>query len=75
MIYPGKLTKADCFRLGNIGRLFPTDIEQVPAATATITAHAHTRALREALSTHTPFHTTPLAPPAPPPSCAGSTTF
>lgn len=25
VIYPGKLTKADCFRLGTIGRLFPHD--------------------------------------------------
>lgn len=25
VIYPGKLTKADCFRLGTIGRLFPED--------------------------------------------------
>jgi 2-aminoethylphosphonate-pyruvate transaminase len=26
VIYPGKLTTADCFRIGNIGRLFETDI-------------------------------------------------
>ena len=32
MIYPGKLTAADCFRLGNIGRLFPADIEHVLSA-------------------------------------------
>ena len=26
VIYPGKLTKANCFRLGNIGRMFPSDM-------------------------------------------------
>lgn len=32
LIYPGKLTQADCFRLGNIGRLFTADIEALLAA-------------------------------------------
>jgi 2-aminoethylphosphonate-pyruvate transaminase len=27
VIYPGKLTDADCFRIGNIGRLYPSDME------------------------------------------------
>ena len=27
VIYPGKVTKADCFRIGNIGNLFPDDME------------------------------------------------
>jgi 2-aminoethylphosphonate-pyruvate transaminase len=27
IIYPGKLTTQPCFRIGTIGRLFPTDIE------------------------------------------------
>eukprot|EP01065_Artemidia_motanka_P038586 TRINITY_DN47441_c0_g1_i1.p1 TRINITY_DN47441_c0_g1~~TRINITY_DN47441_c0_g1_i1.p1 ORF type:complete len:447 (+),score=160.05 TRINITY_DN47441_c0_g1_i1:72-1343(+) len=27
VIYPGKLTKANCFRLGTIGRLFPSDYQ------------------------------------------------
>jgi len=27
VIYPGKLSKVDCFRIGNIGQLFPNDIE------------------------------------------------
>ncbi|XP_065069699.1 2-aminoethylphosphonate--pyruvate transaminase-like [Rhopilema esculentum] len=27
VIYPGKVTKADCFRIGNIGHLFPSDME------------------------------------------------
>ena len=26
VIYPGKLTDADCFRIGNIGRLYPQDM-------------------------------------------------
>lgn len=26
LIYPGKVTNADCFRIGNIGHLFPEDM-------------------------------------------------
>jgi 2-aminoethylphosphonate-pyruvate transaminase len=26
VIYPGKVTDADCFRIGNIGRIFPEDV-------------------------------------------------
>ena len=29
IIYPGKLTQVDTFRIGNIGRLFPNDMEQL----------------------------------------------
>ena len=32
MIYPGKTTKAESFRLGSIGRLFPSDMEALVAA-------------------------------------------
>jgi 2-aminoethylphosphonate-pyruvate transaminase len=32
IIYPGKLTKVNTFRIGNIGRLFPEDMEQVVLA-------------------------------------------
>ena len=32
IIYPGKLTQVDTFRIGNIGRLFPADIEQLVCA-------------------------------------------
>ena len=39
IIYPGKLTKADTFRIGTIGRLFPADIEQL--------VHAIRQVLRE----------------------------
>jgi len=27
VIYPGKLSKVDCFRIGNIGQIYPKDIE------------------------------------------------
>ena len=33
VIYPGKVTDADCFRIGNIGRLFPEDMTRLLAAT------------------------------------------
>src|SRR5262249_2167685 len=32
IIYPGKLTRANTFRVGTIGRIFPQDIEQLVAA-------------------------------------------
>jgi 2-aminoethylphosphonate-pyruvate transaminase len=32
IIYPGKLTQVDTFRMGNIGRLFPADLEQLVGA-------------------------------------------
>lgn len=31
-IYPGKVSNADCFRIGHIGRLFPTDMQNLMAA-------------------------------------------
>jgi 2-aminoethylphosphonate-pyruvate transaminase len=31
-IYPGKLTTADCFRIGTIGRIYPNDVERLLAA-------------------------------------------
>ncbi len=34
LIYPGKLTQVNTFRIGTIGRLFPTDIEQLVHAVA-----------------------------------------
>jgi 2-aminoethylphosphonate-pyruvate transaminase len=36
--YPGKLTQVDTFRIGNIGRLFPADLEQLVAAIAAVLA-------------------------------------
>lgn len=32
VIYPGKLTRADCFRIGNIGQIFPEDVTRLLAA-------------------------------------------
>lgn len=32
IIYPGKVSKADCFRIGHIGRLFETDTQQLVQA-------------------------------------------
>ena len=32
VIYPGKLTEVDCFRIGNIGRIFESDIESLLTA-------------------------------------------
>ena len=29
VIYPGKVSKAECFRIGNIGYLFPKDMEHL----------------------------------------------
>ena len=31
IIYPGKLTRLDCFRIGNIGRLYSKDIQSLLA--------------------------------------------
>jgi 2-aminoethylphosphonate-pyruvate transaminase len=35
LIYPGKVTQADCFRIGHIGRLFPADMLALLAAVRT----------------------------------------
>lgn len=32
VIYPGKVGSADCFRIGNIGRIFPADVRHLLAA-------------------------------------------
>ena len=34
VIYPGKVTDADCFRIGSIGRLFPSDMDALLSAVA-----------------------------------------
>lgn len=36
IIYPGKLTQVNTFRIGNIGRLFPADLEQLVAAIGSV---------------------------------------
>jgi 2-aminoethylphosphonate-pyruvate transaminase len=32
VIYPGKVSQASCFRIGNIGRIFPADVQTLLAA-------------------------------------------
>ena len=36
VIYPGKLLAADCFRIGTIGRLFPSDVQALLHAVARV---------------------------------------
>ena len=36
VIYPGKVTDASCFRIGNIGRLFVEDMDALLAALAQV---------------------------------------
>ena len=36
VIYPGKLTRLDCFRIGNIGRLYVSDILSLLTAIAAV---------------------------------------
>jgi 2-aminoethylphosphonate-pyruvate transaminase len=38
VIYPGKLSKADAFRIGNIGQIFPADVEALLKAVEEILA-------------------------------------
>jgi 2-aminoethylphosphonate-pyruvate transaminase len=34
VIYPGKVSSADCFRIGTIGRIFPDDVRNLLGAIA-----------------------------------------
>lgn len=36
VIYPGKVSNADCFRIGNIGRIFEADVQDLLAAVAEV---------------------------------------
>ena len=38
MIYPGKVTDAPCFRIGNIGDLAPSDMEHLLTCVRTVLA-------------------------------------
>ena len=38
VIYPGKLSHADCFRIGSIGRIFPSDVDDLLAAIRAVLA-------------------------------------
>jgi 2-aminoethylphosphonate-pyruvate transaminase len=52
VIYPGKVSGADCFRIGTIGRIFPDDVRALLRAVETCCqqhlapAHAPARARR-----------------------------
>jgi 2-aminoethylphosphonate-pyruvate transaminase len=41
VIYPGKVTAADCFRIGHIGRLYPQDMQTLLEAIAQTLAELH----------------------------------
>lgn len=43
VIYPGKVTDADCFRIGNIGRLFPEDMDALLTALGGVLAEMGVR--------------------------------
>jgi 2-aminoethylphosphonate-pyruvate transaminase len=36
VIYPGKVSDADCFRIGTVGRIFPSDVDALLAAIRTV---------------------------------------
>jgi 2-aminoethylphosphonate-pyruvate transaminase len=36
IIYPGKISNANLFRIGTIGRVFPADLEQLVSAIAQV---------------------------------------
>ena len=38
MIYPGKVSDADCFRIGTIGRIFPEDVRRLLIAIGEVLA-------------------------------------
>ncbi len=38
IIYPGKLSRVDCFRIGSIGRIFPDDVRALLAAIGEVLA-------------------------------------
>jgi 2-aminoethylphosphonate-pyruvate transaminase len=43
IIYPGKIGKADCFRIGSIGRIFPTDVGDLLSAIRDVLAEMEVR--------------------------------
>ena len=48
VIYPGKLSQEACFRIGTIGRLYPSDIEALVRAIAAVRSPAQAEAVRRA---------------------------
>jgi|SRR5579859_1754562 len=47
VIYPGKVTNADCFRIGHIGRLAPNDMRDLLAAIRTTLDEMDVKLIRE----------------------------
>jgi len=43
VIYPGKLTQEECFRIGNVGRLFPKDMRKLLDAIRRVMKDMHVR--------------------------------
>ena len=43
VIYPGKVSDADCFRIGHIGRLFPSEMRALVAAIREVIAQRGVR--------------------------------
>lgn len=41
VIYPGKVSRADCFRIGTIGNLHPSDVEALLSAIAQVLPQSH----------------------------------
>ena len=41
VIYPGKVSNADCFRIGTIGHIFPEDVRTLVAAIGDVLAEMH----------------------------------
>jgi 2-aminoethylphosphonate-pyruvate transaminase len=50
VIYPGKVSNADCFRIGTIGHLFPQDIRALVAAIRRVLSEMHIDSPRAAAS-------------------------
>jgi 2-aminoethylphosphonate-pyruvate transaminase len=48
VIYPGKVSNADCFRIGTIGHLFPQDIRALVAAISNVLSEMHVELARAA---------------------------
>jgi 2-aminoethylphosphonate-pyruvate transaminase len=61
VIYPGKVSNADCFRIGTIGHIFPKDIRALVAAIRRVLAEmhvdsAHAASVAVRLEAHQPAH-------------------
>jgi 2-aminoethylphosphonate-pyruvate transaminase len=50
VIYPGKVSGADCFRIGTIGHIFPADIGNLVAAIRDVLSEMHVESAHAAAS-------------------------